>query len=185
MGSKAQHECDWCGVAAEIPCPDSHCPNWLCAACADVYLFCQDHTDLPQPDPGLTGDIARMIALGEIACRPGTICPICHTGELTLEEILCHSATLNAIARSRVLRCQHCHTTMPGSVTWSRIGPSAFTAERLRRWKMQVGALELDARLSSHIFDVLLGKMLAEEFRRVLTAVKDRLYAHVIEGDER
>lgn len=166
---------------AEILCPDPRCLNWLCDACADAYLFCQDHTDLPPPDPALAAEVNRLLAVAEVACRPGMPCPICHTGELGIEETLRHSDTLHAIALVRVLTCVHCHATLPGTVNWSRIGPSAFTAERLERWKIQVGALEMDARLSGHIFEVLLGKELADNFRQVLAAVKDRLYAHILE----
>ncbi|MFQ5855188.1 MAG: hypothetical protein ACE5LU_06050 [Anaerolineae bacterium] len=182
--NQTQHECDWCGARAETPCPDPQCPSWLCDACADVYLFCQDHTDLARPDPELTAEVNRLLAVAEVACRQGMTCPMCRTGELQMEETLRHSDTLHAIAQMRVLKCAHCHTMAPGSVRWSRIGPSAFTAERLQRWKIQVGALEMDARLSGHIFDVLLGQELAGEFRQTLAAVKDQLYAHTIENNE-
>jgi len=184
MCGEAQHACDWCGARAEILCPDPQCLHWLCEACADVYLFCQDHTDLPPPDPALAADVNRLLAGAEVAGRPGTPCPMCHTGDLAIEETLRHSDTLHAIARVRVLKCAYCHTTLPGSVNWSRMGPSAFTAERLQRWKIQVGALEIDARLAGDIFDVLLEKELADNFRQVLATVKDRLYAHIIEDDE-
>lgn len=184
MYGPAQHECDWCGARAEILCPDPQCPSWLCDACADVYLFCQDHNDLPRPDPALTAEVNRLLAVAEIACRPGIPCPMCHASEMEIEETLRHSDTLHAIARVRILTCAHCHATLPGSVNWSCIGSSAFTAERLERWKIQVGALEIDARLSGDIFDVLLDKELADNFRQVLAAVKDRLYAHIIEDDE-
>lgn len=164
-------------------CPDPQCLNWLCDACADVYLFCQDHNDLPRPDPALTAEVNRLLAAAEAACRPGVHCPACHVGRLELRETLHHSHTLQAIARTRDLTCAHCHVTSPGSVVWSRIGPSAFTPERLERWKILVGALEMDARLSGHIFDVLLEEDLAATFRQVMAAVKDRLYAHTIEDN--
>lgn len=129
-------------------------------------------------------EVNRLLAVAEVAYRMGTLCPMCHTGELEIEETLRHSDTLHAIARIRTLKCTHCGAARSGSVIWSRIGPSAFTAERLERWKIQVGALEIDARLSGEIFDVLLDKRLADDFRQVLATVKDRLYVHVVEDDE-
>lgn len=181
---KVHHRCDWCGEPAGILCPDARCLHWLCDACEEVYLFCQDHTDLPLPDPELTPEVNRMLAVGELAWRRGVSCPVCHTGELVVQETLRYSEALHAIARERALECTRCDATASGSVHWSRTGPSAFTAERLRRWKILVGALETDTRVAGDIFEVLLDKELADRFREMLTTVKDRLYAHVIEDDE-
>jgi len=125
-----------------------------------------------------------MLAVAGLAWQRTANCPMCQTGELRIQETLHYSETLHALGRERVLECTYCGAVTSGTVNWQRTGPSAFTAERLERWKVQVGALELDARTAGDIFDVLLDEELAEEFREVLRLVKDRLYAHVIEDDE-
>lgn len=180
---KGLHTCDYCGEPAQVQCPDSRCLHWLCDECADVYLFCQDHSDLPKPDPSLTPEVNRLRALAELKWRAGPGCPRCHEGELEAQDTFRYSEALGAVAQGKVLKCTHCGFTVQGTIHWSHIKPSAFRRERLRRWKKQIGALELDARVSAHIFEALMGDELAAEFRQVLAEVKDKMMVHVIDED--
>lgn len=179
----AKHTCDYCGEPAGIQCPDSRCLHWLCDECDAVYMFCQEHTDLPLPDPSLTPEINRLRALVELKWRSGPACPQCRVGELEAQDRIRHSEALGAVAQVKALECTQCEFSFEGTTRWSHIAPSAFRRERLQSWKKQIGSLELDARISADIFDALLGDDLAVEFRQVLAKAKDRMGIHIIEGD--
>jgi len=146
-------------------------------------MFCQDHTDLPLPDPGLTPEINRLRALVELKWRSGPACPQCRVGELEAQDRIRHSEALGAVAQVKALECTQCEFSFEGTTRWSHISPSAFRRQRLQNWKKQIGSLELDARISADIFDALLGDDLALEFRQVLAKAKDRMGIHVIVGD--
>lgn len=180
---KTKHTCDYCGEPAGIQCPDSRCLHWLCDECDEVYMFCQDHTDLPLPDPALTPEINRLRALVELKWRSGPACPECRVGELEAQDQIRYSEALGAIAQVKALQCTQCEFNFQGTTRWSHVGPSAFRRERLRNWKQQIGSLELDVRVSADIFDAVLGNDLAAEFRQTLAKVKDRIDVHIIEED--
>lgn len=180
-----KHTCDYCGEPARIQCPDSRCLHWLCDECDGVYMFCQDHSDLPAPDPSLTPEVNRLRAWVELKWRSGPACPQCRVGELEAQDRIRHSEALGAVGQVKALECTQCEFNFEGTTRWTHIGPSAFHRERLQRWKKEIGALELDARVSAELFDALLGEDLASEFRAVMEEVKDRMYAHVLHEDER
>ncbi len=120
----------------------------------------------------------------ELKWRSGLACPQCHVGELEAQDVIRHSEALGAIGQVKALQCTQCEFSFQGTTRWHHVAPSAFQRERLRYWKKEIGALELDARVSAEIFDALLGDDLAEEFRDILARVKDRIYVHIVDEDE-